>query len=155
MEKITAAFLKQQIADVQAEIDDCDLFGGDTSELKQQLATLKQQLHTEQHDPNAAITLQTGEAISTTRSGGWGRMHYVSYAQGSRKHKTDYWMCAHCQKRIEKGEEHYRRSYYLDKSDCRSGRQIRLCLNCYAEHQEQYPPNTTFPVYRPARAKVA
>lgn len=156
MEKISLNFLNRQIADVQAEIDDCELFGGDTIDLKKQLAALKRQLDTAQRtDPdNDMIVLETGEVIPPAGWGGWGRIHYVKYAMGPRS-QGDPWTCTHCQCKIPKGDEHYRRSYYLERCDNRTGHQVRLCLDCVEQHQHDHPVSTTFVTQKAPRRKAA
>ncbi len=138
--------------DIQAELDDLEMFGGSPEaeqRLRRQLAALRQA------QQRNAITLEKGDTVQTARDGGWGRLHYVSHAMGPRKPDRDFWICSGCRTEIAKGQEHYRRSYYSNKRDNRSGHQLRLCLNCYADHAEQHPCNTMFPVYRPARRKAA
>ncbi len=155
--------IQSQIADAQAQIDDLEMFGGSSeqeSQLRIQLAELQDkkarmlqaiEVRRRQYE----ITLEKGDTIQPTRQGGWGRLHYVSRAIGPRKPQRNFWICSGCHQEIEHGREHYRRSYYTDKRDNRSSAQIRLCLGCYEAHAEQYPCNTLFPVYRPARRKVA
>lgn len=160
MEKSYLASLNRGILDTQAELDDIDMFGGSHEKeayLRIQLAELQdEKARILARDETAkAIVLETGEVFPETSQGGWGRLHYVSRVIGPRKHRRDFWICGHCRNRIGKGAEHYRRNYYANKTDCRTGRQIRLCLECYEEHAEQHPPSTTFPVCRPARRKVA
>ncbi len=154
-----AEWLNTEIADTQAQIDDIEMFGGDAQEeqrLKNYLAELND---TNRNTPNQnqpdQILLENGEPITASENGGWGRLHYVSYAVGSRKQQQNFWLCTICMKRIVKGEEHYRRSYYEDKHDNRSGRQVRLCLGCFETHESDNPPDTLFPVYRSPRQKAA
>ncbi len=151
------------IREVQALLDEMDLFGGipeEESQLRIQLAELQDRKarilrNIEQARKRSEITLETGDTIQANRTGGWGRLHYVSHAMGPRKLDRDFWICSGCRTEIAKGQEHYRRSYYADKRDNRSGHQVRLCLHCHEDHNEQHPCNTMFPVYRPARRKAA
>lgn len=150
-----------KIRDTQAEIDDLEMFGGtpeQESQLRIQLAELQDKKariarSIEQARKGSGITLEKGNAIQPSRIGGWGRLHYVSRAMGPRDLERDFWICSGCQREIQKGQEHYRRNYYNDKADNRSGEQIRLCMHCYDEHALLHPCNTTFPVYRPAQRK--
>jgi len=164
-----------KIRDTQAELDDLEMFGGTPereSQLRNQLAELHNKKarharsieHAELRESARlcttagqihAITLEKGDTIQASRDGGWGRLHYVSHAIGPRKLERDFWICSGCRTEIIKGQEHYRRSYYADKRDKRSGHQVRLCLHCHENHNEQHPCNTMFPVYRPARRKAA
>ena len=152
-----------KIRDTQAELDDLEMFGGTPereSQLRNQLAELhnKKARHArsiEHAEQQNAITLEQGDTIQASRDGGWGRLHYVSRAMGPRKPDRDFWICSGCRTEIAKGQEHYRRSYYSNKRDNRSGHQVRLCLNCYKNHANEHPCNTTFPVYRPTQRKAA
>jgi len=153
----------RKISDTQAELDDLEMFGGtpeQESQLRIQLDELQDKKariarSIEQARQHNALTLEKGDTIQASHDGGWGRLHYVSHAIGPRKLERDFWTCSGCQTEITKGQEHYRRNYYADKRDNRSGHQVRLCLNCYKNHANEHPCNTTFPVYRPAQRKAA
>lgn len=158
MEKTFIDLLNAEIANTQAEIDDIELFGGDSTDLETLKITLEE-LQRERNTERARvrIVLENGNAITPTTAGAWGRMHFVSYAQGPRgaDQHEQHWTCSLCGQLIHKGDRHFRRSYYLDKSDNRTGRQARLCEACADLHEADFPALTTFPVFRPAKTKTA
>lgn len=145
--------LEDAIRDINAQIDEADLFGGETDTLKETLAELRQERDAERS--RNAITLERGETITPTASGAWGRLHFMFYAMGPRDEDAEDWTCTSCRKPIREGESHYKRSYYTDKADNRSGKQARLCEACKDAHEANFPTMTTFSVFRPARRKAA
>lgn len=155
MEKTFLDVLDREINDIQAKIDEADIFGGDTGALKDTLAELIGERAAEQS--RNQITLERGNQITPSRIGAWGRSHYINYALGSRDADDDhkFWVCTLCGKEITQGESHYRRSYYLNKADNKTGRQARICEQCHEKHEIAFPALTTFQVFRPARQKAA
>lgn len=146
--------LDDAIKDTQAQLDEAELFGGETGILKDTLAELRQERNAERS--RHAITLERGETITPTSSGAWGRLHFMLYAMGPQgEDDQKHWICTSCRKPIREGESHYKRSYYTDAADNRSGRQARLCEECKDAHEIAFPVMTTFSVFRPARRKAA
>lgn len=147
--------LDDAIRDTQAQIDEADLFGGETETLKETLAELQQERNTERS--RNVITLERGNTITPTSSGAWGRLHFMFYAMGPQETDDDqkHWVCASCQQPISAGVSHYKRTYYTDAADNRSGHQARLCEACKDAHEIAFPVMTTFSVFRPARRKIA
>lgn len=145
--------LDDAIKDTQAQLDEADLFGGETETLKETLAELQQERHAERS--RNVITLERGNTITPTSSGAWGRLHFMFYAMGPQEADDEGWTCTSCQKPIHAGESHYKRSYYTDKADNRSGHQVRICEACKDAHEIAFPVMTTFSVFRPARRKIA
>lgn len=147
--------LDDAIKDTQAQLDEADLFGGDTEALKDTLTELRQERNAERS--RHAITLERGETIQPSSIGAWGRIHFMLYALGAKDADDDhkYWVCTLCGKHIKDHEPHYKRTYYLNHADNRTGRQARICEACQETHERNFPTMTTFSIYRPARRKAA
>lgn len=145
--------LEDAIADLQAQLDEAELFGGETCILKDSLAEFRRERDAERS--KHAITLERGETIQPSPVGAWGRLHFMFYALGPQGEEDKEWICTSCKKPIYVGESHYKRSYYADKADNRSGRQARICEACKETHERNFPTMTTFSIFRPARRKAA
>lgn len=147
--------LEDAIADLQAQLDEAELFGGETCILKDSLAEFRRERDAERS--KQAITLERGETIQHSPVGAWGRIHFMLYALGAKDADEDhkYWVCTLCGKHIKDHEPHYKRTYYLNHADNRTGRQARICEACKETHETNFPTMTTFSVFRPARRKAA
>jgi hypothetical protein len=145
--------LEDAITDLQAQLDEAELFGGDTCILKDSIAEFCRERDAERS--RKTITLERGNTITPTPCGAWGRIHFMFYAMGPQRADGENWVCTSCRTPIREGESHYKRSYYADKADNHSGRQARICEACKETHEANFPTMTTFSVFRPARQKVA